>query len=89
MEKYRSIQDKKVLELARECESILLTEDSDFGEWIFSQREKSMGVIFLRYKPDDIEKISNSLIHVLNKYKDTLSNKFAVIKANKIRIREI
>jgi len=89
LEKYRSSPDKKVLELAREHKAILLTEDSDFGEWVFSYNEKDVGVIFLRYKSNDIEKISDSLINILNKYKDTLFNKFAVIKANKIRIREI
>ncbi|MGR3310153.1 MAG: DUF5615 family PIN-like protein [Candidatus Brocadiales bacterium] len=89
LEKYRSIPDKKVLELTKESNAILLTEDSDFGEWIFSHKEKGVGIIFLRYKPNDIERILNSLIHVLNKYKDTLSNKFTVIKANKIRLREI
>ena len=89
LEKYRSIPDKKVLELAKKYKSILLTEDSDFGEWVFSHKERNVGVIFLRYKPNDIENILNSLLHILNKYKDTLSNKFTVIKANKVRIREI
>jgi len=89
LEKFRSIPDKKVLELAKEYNAILLTEDSDFGEWVFSHKEKSVGIIFLRYKPNDMEKISNSLVYILNKYKDTLSSKFAVIKVNKIRIREM
>jgi len=89
LEKYRSIHDKEVLELAKKYKAILLTEDSDFGEWIFSHKEKCDGVIFLRYKPIDIEKILNSLVHILDKYKDTLATKFAVIKVNKIRIRDI
>jgi len=89
LEKHRSIKDKAVLELAKKHNAVLLTEDSDFGEWVFSHKEKSVGVIFLRYKPIDIEKISHSLVHILNTYKDTLANKFAVIKVNKIRIRDI
>ncbi|MFQ5751894.1 MAG: DUF5615 family PIN-like protein [bacterium] len=89
LEKYRSIPDKKVLELARLNKAILLTEDSDFGEWIFAHKEKGVGVIFLRYEPVDIDKILNSLISVLNKYKETLSNKFTVIRPQKIRIRDI
>lgn len=89
LEKYRSIPDKKVLELARKSKAILLTEDSDFGEWIFSHKEKGVGVIFLRYKPNDIEIMLRSVIYLLNKYKDTLSNKFTVIKPRKIRIRDI
>jgi len=89
LEKYRSIPDKEVLKLAQKYEAVLLTEDSDFGEWVFSHKKKGFGVIFLRYKHRDIEKIMNSLLLVLNKYKDTLFNKFAVIKTTKIRMREI
>jgi predicted nuclease of predicted toxin-antitoxin system len=89
VEKYRSIPDKEVLKLAQKYEAVLLTEDSDFGEWVFSHKKKGFGVIFLRYKHRDIEKIMNSLLLVLDKHKDTLFNKFAVIKTTKIRIREI
>lgn len=89
LEEYRSISDKEVLAIAEEQEAVLLTEDSDFGEWVFSHKKKGFGVIFLRYKHHDFEKILNSLLLVLNKYKDTLFNKFAVIKTTKIRIREI
>ena len=89
LEGYRSFPDKKVLELARKHEAVLLTEDSDFGEWVFSHKKKGFGVIFLRYKHHNVEKILNSLLLVLSKYKDTLFNKFTVIKATKIRIRDI
>ncbi len=89
LERYRSISDKKVLEFAKLHKAILLTEDSDFGEWIFSHKEKDVGVIFLRYKPKDIARIMSSLTAMLNKYNDALSDKFAVIKVTKIRIREM
>ncbi len=88
-EEYQSISDKQVMEVAKNLKAILLTEDSDFGECFFSHNEKEVGGIFLRYKPDDREKISNSLIHVLDKYQNNLANKFTVIKANKIRIRDL
>lgn len=89
LEEYRSISDKEVLHLAKKHEAVLLTEDSDFGEWVFSHKKKGFGVIFLRYKQHDLEKILDSLLLVLNRHKDTLFNKFAVIKTTKIRIREI
>jgi len=89
LEECRSIPDKKVLEMAKEHHAILLTEDKDFGEWVFSYQERDVGIILLRYRPDDIERIFISLVLILNKYGDTLSNKFAVLKVKKIRIREI
>ena len=89
LEQYRSISDREVLKLAKENQAILITEDSDFGEWIFSYKIKSVGIIFLRYKPEEVDGITTSLISILNKYQGSLANKFTVIKINKIRIRDI
>ena len=49
-EKASGITDKEVIEAAVNKNSIILTEDSDFGEWVFAHREKTRGVIYLRYK---------------------------------------
>lgn len=89
MEDYKGISDKEVLNLTRKNHAVLLTENSTFGEWVFAFKEKTLGVIFLRYHPDDIEQITDRLIDVLNKYKEKLFNKFVVITVKKIRIREI
>lgn len=83
------MSDAQILELAREHKALLLTEDADFGEWIFSHKAKSVGIIFLRYKSDEFENLKNSLLTLLKQYGDSLYNKFIVISANKIRIREL
>ncbi len=38
---YQSISDKEVLNLAKKLSAILITEDSDFGEWIFAHKDKN------------------------------------------------
>lgn len=86
---YRGISDREVLNLAKKFKSILITEDSDFGEWVFAHKEKDISVIFLRYKPKDIDEISSSLIRVIKKYNAELYGKFVVITVKKIRIREL
>lgn len=88
-EEYPSIPDEDVLKQAKRHYAVLLTEDSDFGRWVFAHKEKEVGVIFLRYMPDELSKIVLSLIHVLKTYQDTLSQKFVVIRANKIRVRNV
>lgn len=45
---YRGINDIDIIELAIKLNSLILTEDSDFGEWIFSHKQKSTGVLYLR-----------------------------------------
>ncbi|MCF7804493.1 MAG: DUF5615 family PIN-like protein [Candidatus Marinimicrobia bacterium] len=83
------ISDDAILQQAHETQSILITEDSDFGEWIFVHRQQSSGVIFLRYHPTDIQKIGRTLNTVIKEYGDSLYRKFVVVTTDKIRIREI
>ena len=73
LEDYRSISDQAVLNLAKEKEALILTEDKDFGEWVFSYKEKSIGIIFLRYKPNEIKEISHTLLRLLQKYGSALT----------------
>lgn len=89
LENYQGISDKEVLELAISKEALLLTEDKEFGEWIFAHKQKSIGIIYLRYTSEELKVISNSLLGLLLKYGDSLYGKFAVIKANKLRMREL
>ncbi len=89
LKSYQGVSDKEVLELARKHKSLLLTEDSDFGEWVFAHKEKDASVIFLRYKLGEMENISVSLIKMLNEHGASLYGKFAVVTVKKIRIREL
>lgn len=86
---YPGIQDKEVLELAKRHDALLLTEDSDFGEWVFAHKERNVSVIFLRYRPLELKNISDSLIKVLNEHGVSLYGKFTVITPKKIRSRII
>ena len=89
LENYRGTPDKEILNLAMSKEALLLTEDKDFGEWIFAHKEKTIGIIYLRYSSDKVKNISNSLVNLLGKYENSLFNKFTVITVNKVRIREL
>lgn len=89
LEDHPSVSDKHILKMARDANALLLTEDSDFGTWIFAYKVKRVSVIFLRYKSCHVSKITASLLSVLNTYQDRLSHKFIVITVGKIRIRDL
>jgi len=89
LEEFRGISNGEVLNLAREHKAFLITEDSDFGEWIFASHERNIGVIFLRYREQEIQNIADALIDVLRKHDLSLSNRFVVITPKKTRIREL
>lgn len=88
VEENPGIPDKDVIGHAKINNALLLTEDSDFGEWVFVHKARNISVIFLRYKAKEIESISDSLIKTLIDYGVSLSGKFVVITVNKIRVRE-
>ena len=83
------ISDQEVLSWARRKQALLVTEDCDFGEWVFAHHEPSLGVILLRYRYPDIQNITESLFKVITRYGPELYNKFTVVTAKKVRIRRV
>ncbi len=83
------LSDYEIVKLVSKSSAILITEDSDFGEWVFVHGYKNIGVIFLRYKIDELELIKQAVLKVILKYKNDLFKKFIVITQKKIRIREL
>ncbi|MCY7351186.1 MAG: DUF5615 family PIN-like protein [Cytophagaceae bacterium] len=86
---HRGIRDEKVIELSRNPPRIILTEDKDFGEWVFAHNVRDISVILLRYHFLDLEKITHILLNVLASRRDELFGKFTVLTTQKIRIRPI
>ncbi len=89
IDNHAGISDLEVLELSCSSQALLLTEDSDFGEWVFAHRQKTPGVIFLRYQAVETSDISRAILSVLEQYGSALYGKFVVITKNKLRMREI
>lgn len=83
------ICDKRVLEHASERNALLLTEDSDFGEWIFAHGQKGVSVLYLRYAHHELREIIRALRMVLNNYEKGAVERFTVITPKKIRMRDI
>jgi len=81
-------KDREILEIAKQNGSILITEDKDFGELIFSHKAAETGVIFLRYHVSERESICESLIQIIKKNGFNLRNRFTVITTKKVRMRD-
>lgn len=83
------ISDRDVLSQAVETNCVLLTEDSDFGEWIFAHGEPSVGVVFVRYRPSEIDQISDIVLKLVAVRPDELYRKFTTVTPKKICMRGI
>jgi predicted nuclease of predicted toxin-antitoxin system len=78
--------DPKILSIARAEGRILITDDRDFGEWVFRLKCPHAGVIFLRlgkYAPLDLK--IEWLSFVLTHYADQL-DQFLVVKRENVRV---
>jgi len=83
------ISDSEVIRLSKSPKRIILTEDKDFGEWVYSHKEKEIGVIFLRFEPNESKSIILILLELLKSKGDQLFGKFTTITTRKIRIRSL
>lgn len=87
-ESARGVKDEQVIEMALQYDYLLLTEDKDFGEWVFAHHTKGLSVLFLRYSLDELQKIIQVLIYLL---KTRIPDRpfFATITPQKIRVRQL
>jgi predicted nuclease of predicted toxin-antitoxin system len=84
----KGIKDAQVIEWALQGGYTILTEDKDFGEWVFAHHVKSLSVIFLRYSFPDFEAIAQSLCFFLQNTQLT-HPVFVTITTKKIRMRQL
>ncbi len=88
-ENHRGVTDEEVIRLSKNPPRIILTEDKDFGEWVYAHNEQNTSVIFLRYSAQESEYIISTLVNLLQSKGDDLYGKFTTITTQKIRIRSL
>ena len=80
------LSDTEVLGLARDEHRLLLTEDKDFGELVYAARQKSCGVILLRFPAHARSSMSDALVEAVDRLGARLSSRFTVVQPGRIRI---
>jgi predicted nuclease of predicted toxin-antitoxin system len=89
-DEFRGVDDFIIINLAKQkTNAIILTEDKDFGEWIFSHHVTGISVIFLRYHFSELAEITNVLVKLIKEKQNNLLNKFTTITTTKIRTRDL
>jgi predicted nuclease of predicted toxin-antitoxin system len=82
-------EDSEVISLAHTEKRILLTEDKDFGQLVFAHREKSLGVLFLRYPFPARTQIARDVSELIMHQAEKLIGCFVTIQPGRIRISHI
>ncbi len=76
------------MQMALQHNYILLTEDKDFGEWVFAHHVKELSVLFLRYSFHEFREIANTVVTLL-KNQALERPFFATVTTKKIRVRKL
>jgi len=80
--------DESVLQIANETQSILITQDKDFGELVFRLRKIHHGVILIRM--EGLKPLTKARIvkNAIDSQGDNLLNAFTVISPGAFKIRK-
>jgi predicted nuclease of predicted toxin-antitoxin system len=82
---HRGVSDQEIVVMSRNPPRIILTNDKDFGKWVFAHREKNVSVVFLRYLFQDRSAMIKIVIQLFEDYHVNLFGKFTTVSINKIR----
>jgi len=88
-ESFSSYSDKQVLEYAIKDGRILITEDKDFGEWVFAHGEKIKGVILIRFPGNARKRLGEEIILLIDDHGIELPKCFVVLEPGRARLRKI
>ena len=83
------ISDREVIKIAKSKKGLLITEDKDFGELVFSHNIKDCSVILLRYDKSDFEQVKKNLLKIVDIYYKNPGHFFITITKKKTRIRNL
>ena len=86
---FPSISDDIVLQLANKEQALLLTADKDFGELVFRQRLKHLGVILIRLAGLSSNVKAETVLSAISKHISDLPDTFTVITPGQIRFTKL
>jgi predicted nuclease of predicted toxin-antitoxin system len=84
----RGSHDDGVLSLANQRDALLLTGDKDFGELVFRQHQRTLGVILIRLDGLPHEEKAEIVRRVFQEKGTTLLHAFTVITRRGVRVRQ-
>ncbi len=81
----RGMADDDILQKAHSENWILITNDKDFGEKIYREKQPHCGVVFLRLQDERAASKIHAIEMLLAGYKDQLANAFIVVTKKQVR----
>lgn len=83
------INDREVLNWARQREALLITADKDFGDLIYLERESVRGLILLRLQGIPLRQMVARVTKAILEHSQELEGSFLVVTSLQIRVRRL
>lgn len=83
-----SLPDEDVLALAVAENRLLITEDKDFGEWVFAHQHAMTGVLLIRYPASMRSVMVAAVIDLMGQHATEIDGSFTVLEPGRARIRK-
>jgi predicted nuclease of predicted toxin-antitoxin system len=77
--------DSTVIDLAGRANSILLTEDKDFGQLVYASGRRTAGVLFLRYPATARRSLAADVVRLVDHGGSRLAGRFVVMRPGRVR----
>lgn len=78
--------DSIVMDMAFREHRVLLTEDKDFGQLVYSHSQPSSGVIFIRYPASARKALPKAVVTLVSEAEIDLVGRFVVMSPGRVRI---
>ncbi len=78
--------DEAVMELALRDERLLITEDKDFGQLLYADKQVTRGVILLRFPAKARAALADAVVELLRRHGRRIVGRFVVVQPGRIRI---
>jgi len=86
LETARGSTDEEVLARGLHEGRIVITEDSDFGNLVFSRGKAHVGVVFLRFPASERAVLASAVVAAVSQVGDRLQHAFVVVQPGRVRI---
>lgn len=83
------VSDRRVLELTRQRDAILLTADKDFGDLVYIEHEEVRGVVLLRLQGLPLRAMVERSVAAIEAHIGELEQSFLVVGQRQVRVRPL
>jgi predicted nuclease of predicted toxin-antitoxin system len=83
------LTDQAVVEHALQGRRVVLTEDKDFGQLVYSSQRRGPGIILIRFPATARKTLPDTLLDLVRKGEQHIAGHFVVIQPGRVRIRRL